>query len=715
MNTMKNSTIVSTTRETGREYPLTRTRNLGIAAHIDAGKTTLTERILLYTGAIHRAGEVHTGNTTTDSNPIEQEKGITIFAAAVSSVWTQTRADDVFKLFANEPHRLNIIDTPGHVDFTVEVERSLRVLDGMVAVFSGVDGVQSQSETVWRQADKYRVPRVVFVNKMDRTGANFARVVDDIRHKLGANAAPVLIPLGAEDALRGQLDIVNRKAFVFGDGALGGFSVENVPPDQEALVTRARSELIERVAEVDEEIAALWLDNQPVSADVLKRAIRRATIANRLVPVIGGSAYKFVGVQPLLDAIVDYLPSPADMPAVEAHSADTGESVRLTADDDAPVAALAFKLVSDPQAGRIVWLRLYTGTLRKGDTVMNSRTGKTERVGRLVRIFADRRIELVEAHAGEICGVIGLRSFTTGDTLCAPAQPVLLEPPVFPEPVVTVAIEPRTNEDREKLGAALARLSEEDPTLRLSTHPETGQCLLSGMGELHLDITRTRLADEHHVATIAGAPEIAHRETITRATEADHLLKKQNGGVGMFARVILSVAPAMAGSGLSIENRITGGSIPVQFHGAVKKGILEAAREGVLGHPLVDVQVAILDGAFHAKDSNDLAFQLAAADALRTALRDAGPVLLEPVMHVEVNVPTEHQGDILGDLTRRRGQVLAVETSGSNAVVQADVPLAELFGYANAIRSLSKGRAAYSMKPNRFQPVPDALVKKQQR
>lgn len=712
MNT-KNNTLVSTTRETGREYPLARTRNLGIAAHIDAGKTTLTERILLYTGAIHRAGEVHTGNTTTDSNPLEQLKGITIFAAAVSSAWTQTRTDGVFKLFASEPHRLNVIDTPGHVDFTAEVERSLRVLDGMVAVFSGVDGVQPQSETVWRQADRYHVPRVVFVNKMDRTGANFTRVVDDIRRKFGANAAPVLIPLGAEDTLRGQLDIVNRKAFVFGDGALGGFSVEDVPPEMAALVDRARTELIERVAEVDEEIATLWLQNQPVAPDILKRAIRRATIENKLVPVIGGSAYKYVGVQPLIDALVDYLPSPVDLPPVEAHQADTDEAISLPANDDAALAALAFKLVSDPQTGRIVWLRLYAGTLRKGDIVMNSRTRKTERVGRLVRIFAHRRSELEQAHTGEIVGLIGLRGFTTGDTLCDPAQPVLLEPPVFPEPVVTMAIEPRTAKDREHMGLALARLSEEDPTLRVSTHPETGQCLLSGMGELHLDITRARLTDEHHVATIAGAPQIAYRETITRMATADHLLRKQTGGSGMFARVVLSVAPAATGSGLKIENNIVGGSIPIEFHASIKKGIMAAAQNGVLGYALVDVTIAITDGDYHVKDSNDQAFQRAASDALREALRDAGPVLLEPVMRVDVNVPTDHQGDILGDLTRRRGQILAMETATENAVVSADVPLAELFGYANAIRSLSKGRAAYSMKPERFQAAPEGVVKRQ--
>lgn len=706
MNTTKNSTLVSTTRATGREYPLTRTRNLGIAAHIDAGKTTLTERLLLYTGAIHRAGDVHTGNTTTDSNPIEQLKGITIFAAAVSSAWTQARTEGVFKLFASEPHRLNVIDTPGHVDFTAEVERSLRVLDGMVAVFSGVEGVQPQSETVWRQADKYRVPRLVFVNKMDRTGANFARVLDDIRQQFGANAAPVLIPLGAEDSLRGQLDVVNRKAFVFNGGALGGFSVEDVPPDLAASVERARSELIERVAEVDAELAELWLDNRAITAETLKRAIRRATIANAFIPVIGGSAYKFVGVQPLLDAVVDYLPSPADLPPVEAHHADTGDALHLDADESKPVAALAFKLVSDPQTGSIVWLRLYTGTLSKGDTVLNTRTGKTMRVGRLVRIFADRKSELPEAYAGEIVGVIGMRGVSTGDTLCAVESPVLLEPPVFPEPVVTIAIEPHTKADRERLGTALARLSEEDPTLRVSTHPETGQCLLSGMGELHLDITRTRLLDDHHVATTAGAPQIAYRETVAQAATVDHLLKKQNGGSGMYARVILSVTPGVSGSGVQIENRITGGSIPVQFQGAVRKGITEAAKTGVLGYPVVDVVITLLDGDFHAQDSNDLAFQLAAGEALRSALRAAGPVLLEPIMQVDVNVPSDHQGDILGDLTRRRGQILAVEAAENTAVVKAEVPLAELFGYANAIRSLSRGRAAYSMKPQRFQAVP---------
>jgi elongation factor G len=689
-----------------RQFPIGQLRNIGIVAHIDAGKTTLTERVLFHTGAIHQAGEVHDGNTTTDFDPIEQRKGITIFAAAVSCAWTP----DKLALSAGVPHRLTIIDTPGHVDFTAEVERSLRVLDGAVTVFSAVEGVQPQSETVWRQADKYRVPRLAFINKMDRTGANFARVVAELNEKLGANAWPVLWPLGSEDKLAGQLDIINEVALLFREGRAGGYAIEDVPPEARALVASQRAQLVSRMADVDDQVAALWLENRPVSALVLKAAVRRATVANRFVPVIGGSAYKFIGVQPLLDAIVDYLPGPADLPAVEAHSLDGTERVIASADENGPLAALAFKIATDPTTGRLVMVRAYSGTLRKGDRVLNPRTGREDRIGRLVRVHADRREEIAAAFAGEIVAVAGLRGFGTGDTLCDPETPLMMEAPVFPEPVVSMAIEPARSTDTQRLAGHLQMLSEDDPTIHVSTHPETGQTLIAGMGELHLEIVRERLRTEFRLDTNVGAPEIAYRETITRDAEADHLLRKQSGGSGMYARVILSVHPLDRGAGVTIRNRVTGGNIPSQFIGAVRKGIEEAARGGVLGYPLVDAEVSILDGAAHVKDSNEPAFRLAAAEALRIALRRAGPVLLEPIMKVELSTPIEHQGDLLGDLNRRRGKVLGIETGPTGAVVIAEVPLGELWGYANAIRSLSRGRAAYSMTPAHFAQVPESVA-----
>jgi len=688
---------------TNNLFPMSRLRNIGIAAHIDAGKTTLTERMLFHAGAIHKAGEVHDGTTTTDFNPIEQSKGITIFAAAVSCTWTPSSE---LSTFGGLLHRLTIIDTPGHVDFTAEVERSLRALDGAVTVFSGVEGVQPQSETVWRQADKYRVPRIAFINKMDRTGADFARVVKDMNEKLGANAWPVIWPLGSENSLRGQLDLINEVALVCREGRSGGYTVEEVPPELRQLVKNQRAELVSQVAEHDDELAALWLANETVSPQLLKAAVRRATLANRFVPVVGGSAYKFVGVQPLLDAIVDYLPSPADIPSIETHTLDGDSVFRLTADAAGPLAGLAFKIATDSTKGRLVMVRLYSGTLHKGDRVQNPRTRQTGRIGRLVRVHADRHEEIESAVAGEIVAVVGPRGFATGDTLCSPETPLLMEAPVFPEPVVSMAIEPERSSDGQRLATLLQMLGEDDPTFHVSTHAETGQTLIAGMGELHLDVVRERLRTEFGVPSIVGAPEIAYRETITRSAEADYLLRKQNGGTGMYARVILAVEPAERGHGVSIENRVTSGNIPSQFHSAVRKGVEDAAREGALGYTLVDVHVTVLDGDAHVKDSNDLAFRQAATEALRTALRRAGPVLLEPVMRVEVGTPLEHQGDLLGDLTRRRAKILHVENQASVADIKAEVPLRELWGYANSIRSLSRGRAAYSMTPSRFEQVP---------
>ena len=672
-------------------------RNIGIAAHIDAGKTTLTERILFYAGAIHACGDVHEGNTTTDFSDIERDKGITISSAAAPCAWTQQPVEGLTRLFAGQPHRLNIIDTPGHVDFTAEVERSLRVLDGAVAVFCGVGGVQPQSETVWRQADRYRVPRVAFINKMDRLGADFARVVGELQTKLGACAWPVLLPWGAESALCGQLDVIEERALRTNAESPVGFIVEAIPSEWLDVVSAARRDLIQALASLDDEIAELWIENQPVPAQVLRAAVRRQTIAGRFVPVIGGSAYRHIGVSALVDAIVDFLPAPAE--------------VQRAKTIDAPLAAVAFKIVRHPQAGRLVYVRVYNGTLQKGMLLLNPRLGKTERCGRLLRVFANRRDELESAQAGDICAVTGLRDFSTGDTLCLEDHAVMLEPPVFPEPVVSMAIEPAKSADQSRLSTALARLSDEDPTFRVRTHEETGQCLISGMGELHLEVIREKLLREHGVETIAGAPEIACRETITHTAEADHLLKKQSGGSGMYARVKLTVEPLAQGQGIVIEDAVVGGSIPSQFMGAVRRGITEAAVSGPLaGSPLVDVLVRIVDGASHAKDSNDQAFRLAAGDALREAIRLAAPVLLEPVMQVECAVTDEHQGDILVDLNRRRARITGIDHSGTEAGILAEVPLAEMFGYAGAIRSLSRGRASYSMVPTSYEVVPASVL-----
>ncbi len=675
---------------------LERTRNLGVAAHIDAGKTTLTERILFHTGAIHQMGEVHNGNTTTDSHPLERNKGITINSAAVSCTW--------------QDHRLNLIDTPGHVDFTAEVERSLRVLDGMVAVFCAVAGVQPQSETVWRQANKYGVPRLAFINKMDRTGADFARVAGELRRKLGANAWPVVLPLGAEDGLVGQTDVINQHLLV--PDAHGNVQTLPLAPEHLPAAKRALAELIEALAELDEEVADLFLREQEITAAKLHAAVRRQTLAGRFVPVLGGSAFKHVGVPALLDAVVAYLPSPLDKPAARGEQPDTGEAVALPADPQGSACALAFKLWSDRHKGRVVFVRVYSGTLRPGDTLLNPRTGKRERVTRLLQLQADKERELEVCTAGDIATVVGFKDVRTGDTLCEEDYPVLLEPPSFPEPVVSMAIEPKTRADQEKLGAALGRLADEDPTFHVSADPETGQTLVAGMGELHLEVIQQKLALDHGVEAATGQPRIAYRETVTRAASGVGEQRKQNGGVGQFAKVSVHVAPRERGQGNLVEDRIVGGVIPRQFMAACRKGVEEALADGVLGgHPVVDVAVEIIDGQAHAKDSNELAFRLAAIFAVKEALRQAGAILLEPIMAVECVAPDEYRGDLLGDLNRRRGRIVGVEEQARGAdsvevTLQAEAPLAELFGYANAIRSLSRGRASYSMRPTRFEPVP---------
>ncbi len=697
-----------------RAYPLQRTRNIGIAAHIDAGKTTLTERILFYTGMIHKIGEVHEGTTVTDWMEQERERGITITSAATTCHWLQ-RAEQggIYKAFEDEDQRINIIDTPGHVDFTAEVERSLRVLDGAIAVFCGVAGVQPQSETVWRQADKYLVPRIAFVNKMDRTGADFDAAMESMRSKLGANCLPVLIPLGKEETLRGQIDVLNQKAVVYSDNDLLGstYEIQDIPSDLKGMAALAYEALLERMCDLDEEIGAKFLAEEEITKQDLKAAIRRQTILNRFVPVAGGSAFKNKGIQFLLDAVVDYLPSPLDVPAAEAQDPATDEQVLIATDDNAPFCSLAFKLWSDPFVGKLVFFRVYAGKLAKGDNVYNPRTGKRERVSRLIQIQADKREDVDVCYAGDIAAIVGLKNVQTGDTLCAEKRSVFLIPPSFPDPVISMAIEPKTKADSDKMSVGLARLAEEDPTFRVSTAEETGQTIIAGMGELHLEIIRDRLLREFKVQANAGKPQIAYRETITANADGEGKLIRQSGGKGQYGHVVIKVRPNERGKGYTVDNQITGGTIPKEFIPAVLKGLGEGMTNGVIAsYPVVDLHVELVDGSFHEVDSNDMAFQLAAIFAMKDAIKNASPVVLEPVMKVENITPDEFQGDIIGDLNRRRAHIQGMETKGILTTVEAQVPLAEMFGYATAIRSLSKGRSSYSMQPSHFEPVPPQVL-----
>jgi elongation factor G len=699
--TLKNRTTLQ------RPFPLERTRNIGITAHVDAGKTTLTERILYYTGTIHHSGEVHDGNTTMDFDDIEKRKGITIGAAAISAAWTPRRVDA-------QKHRINIIDTPGHVDFTAEVERSLRVLDGAVVVFSGVEGVQPQTEGVWRQATRYGVPRLAFINKMDRLGAEFLRVTEELRTKLKANAWPVLVPVGRESDLRGQLNLVDRQLILYDPADKTGenYTIEAIPAAERDSAERARKALVEALANIDDEIGQAFLEEREVTAQELHAAIRRQTIANRFVPVIGGSAFKYIGVQPLLDAIVDYLPSPSDLPPTQGTNPDTGEVVDVIASDEEPFRALVFKLSTDEFSRRQVFIRVYSGQLHSGDTVLNTVTGRRERISRISQVQADKEVALEAAFAGDIVVVAGLKDVVTGHTLSAEEAPVFMAPPTFPAPVVSMAIEPKTREDQERLGLALQRTAEDDPTFRYFTDQDTGQTIIAGMGELHLSVIQERMLTRYRVDTTAGAPRIAYRETITASATGEGKQIKQTGGSGQYGHVIVEVRSAASGSGIVIEDKVVGGRIPRQFISSVRKGILEATQNGPLGgYPVVDAEVDITDGSFHAKDSNDLAFQIAGSLAFKDAVARAKPVLLEPIMEVECSTPPDYQGDVIGDLNRRRGRVREVNPRGGDVVVTADVPLAEMFGYANAIRSLSKGRASYSMTPARFEPVPTEMAR----
>src|SRR5438874_10430042 len=698
-----------------RAYPLEKTRNIGIAAHIDAGKTTLTERILFYTGMIHKIGEVHEGTTVTDWMEQERERGITITSAATTCAWTQRQEEGLAKSFAGLPHRINIIDTPGHVDFTAEVERSMRVLDGAVAVFCGVAGVKPQSETVWRQATKYNVPRIAFVNKMDRTGANFENALNDMRKKLGAYAYPIQLPLGAEDKFEGIIDVVNQKAIVWGPGEVVNeglkYEIKEIPDHLKEKAKAALTELIDAVSNKDDAIAELVIEERPIEPSVLKAAIRRLTCKIELVPVLCGSAFKKKGVQPLLDAVIDYLPSPLDIPPAEGREPGTDNVVAVEPSDSNKFCSLAFKLWTDTYAGKLVFFRVYSGSLKKGETIYNPRSRKRERVSRLIIIQGSERKDVEQVFSGDIAALVGLRNIWTGDTLCDEDFEVTLEPPTFPEPVISMAVEPKTRADRDKMGEGLQRLAEEDPTFRCFTNEETGQLIIAGMGELHLAIIRDRLFREFKVDASAGAPKIAYRATITKPAEGEGKFIRQSGGRGQYGHACITLKPNEKGKGVEIENKIVGGAIPREYIPAVIDGIEEAIRGGVYaGYQVIDIKVEIVDGTFHEVDSNELAFKMAGIFALKDAFKRAGPILLEPIMKVELTTPDEYQGDLIGDITRRRGMIITIEAKQGQTIVNAQVPLAEMLGYATAIRSLSKGRASYSMEPLTFEQVPNSVL-----
>jgi elongation factor G len=683
-----------------RQYPLDRTRNIGIMAHIDAGKTTTTERILYYTGRSYKIGEVHEGTATMDWMVQEQERGITITSAATTCFWKDCR--------------VNIIDTPGHVDFTVEVERSLRVLDGAVAILDAVAGVEPQTETVWRQADKYRVPRIIYVNKMDRTGADFFRSVEMIRSRLGATPVVVQLPLGAEDGFRGLIDLIDEVALVWPeeDAKLGqDYERVPIPAEYAAQVREYREHLVEALSDVDESLMERYLEDARIPPEDLRAAVRASTLAMKHVPVLCGASFKNKGVQPLLDGVVDYLPSPLDIPPMQGINPETREpEVRLAADTE-PFTALAFKLMNDPFVGQLTFLRVYSGTLATGSHVYNSTQQKKERVGRLLRMHANKREEIESVGAGDIAAVVGLKFARTGDTLCDANRPIVLEAMDFPEPVISVAIEPKTKADDERLSLSLGRLALEDPTFRVSSDAETGQTLISGMGELHLEIIVDRLLREFKVGANVGRPEVAYRETIRKKAEARGRFVRQTGGRGQYGDVEIEVEPTEPGKGFVFENKIVGGSIPREYIPAVEKGAREASESGVLaGYPMVDVQVSLLDGSYHDVDSSEMAFKIAGSMAFKDAVKRAKPVLLEPIMQVEVVTPEEYMGAVHGDLASRRGRIASMEARGSSQVIRANVPLATMFGYATDLRSATQGRATYTMQFARYEEVPTSLA-----
>jgi elongation factor G len=681
-----------------REVELEKTRNIGIMAHIDAGKTTTTERILYYTGVSHKMGEVHDGAAVMDWMEQEQERGITITSAATTCIWKE--------------HRINVIDTPGHVDFTVEVERSLRVLDGAVAVFCAVGGVEPQTETVWRQADKYRVPRLAFVNKMDRTGADFERVLEMMKVRLGARPVALQIPVGSEGDFRGVVDLIRMKALVWNDESLGAsWEEEEIPEELKATAAEYREKLIEAVCEDNDAIMDAYVSGKTLTEEQIKSAIRAAALSLKCVPTLCGASFRNKGVQTLLDAVVDFLPSPQDIPPISGIDPDSGSEITRRADDDEPFAALAFKIVTDPYVGQLTFFRVYSGQLRSGTTVLNSKRSKRQRIGRLLKVHANKREDIKEVYAGDIAAAVGLKDTVTGDTLCDMHHPVTLEAIDFPEPVISIAIEPRTKMDEDKLGQALFKLSQEDPTFKVHVHEETGQTIISGMGELHLEVLVERMLREFGVEANVGKPQVAYRETIRRKAKVEGRFVRQTGGRGQYGHVLLEVEPLERGEGYIFEEKIVGGAVPKEYFSAIRKGIGEAMEKGALcGYPLVDMKVRLVDGSYHEVDSSEMAFKIAASMALKNCVEKAAPVLLEPVMSLEAVVPEEYMGDVIGDINARRGRVEGLEDRSIYKVIGAQVPLAQMFGYATVLRSMTQGRGSFSMQFSHYAGVPDSVA-----
>mgnify|MGYP002577260922 FL=1 len=683
----------------GRQFPLEKTRNIGIMAHIDAGKTTTTERILFYTGRVHKIGETHDGGATMDWMVQEQERGITITSAATTCQW--------------DGHRINIIDTPGHVDFTVEVERSLRVLDGSVAVFCAKGGVEPQSETVWRQADKYGVPRMAYVNKMDITGADFYNVVQMMKDRLNANAVPIQLPIGFEDTFQGMVDLIKMKAIVYSDALGKEEEFVDVPADMVEKANEYRQALMEAVAESDDELMMKYLEGEELTEEEVMAGIRKQTIACKMTPVCCGSSYKNKGVQPLLDAVVAFMPAPTDIPHIKGVNPETGEEDERPSCDSEPFSALAFKIMTDPFVGKLAFFRVYSGTLGSGSYVYNSTKGKRERIGRILQMHANHREEIDMVYSGDIAAAVGLKDTTTGDTLCDEKAPIILESMVFPDPVISVAVEPKTKADQEKMGIALQKLAEEDPTFRVHTDPETAQTIISGMGELHLDIIVDRLLREFKVGCTVGNPQVAYRETIRKSVKSEGKFVRQSGGKGQYGHCWLEISPREAGEGFLFENKVVGGAIPKEYIGPIENGVKEAMENGVVaGYPMVDIKVTVYDGSYHEVDSSEMAFHIAGSMAFKDAMAKGGAVLLEPIMKVEVTMPEEYLGDVIGSLNAKRGQIQSMDDIGGGKIVKALVPLAEMFGYSTELRSSTQGRGNYSMFFDKYEQAPKSVQDK---
>ena len=684
----------------GRLIPLERTRNIGIMAHIDAGKTTTTERILFYTGRVHKIGETHEGAATMDWMVQEQERGITITSAATTCYWEGSEHQF-------DKHRINIIDTPGHVDFTVEVERSLRVLDGSVAVFCAKGGVEPQSETVWRQADKYHVPRMAYVNKMDITGADFYRVIDMMKTRLNANAVPIQLPIGFEDTFQGMIDLIKMRAIVYDDALGKEEEFVEIPADMKEKADEYRAALVEAVAESDDELMMKYLEGEELTEEEILAGIRKATIACKMTPVCCGSSYKNKGVQPMLDAVIQFMPAPTDVPNIKGVNPETGEEDERPSSDEAPFSALAFKIATDPFVGKLAFFRVYSGTLTAGSYVYNSTKGKRERIGRILQMHANHREEIEQVYSGDIAAAVGLKDTTTGDTLCDEKNEIILESMVFPDPVISVAVEPKTKADQEKMGIALQKLAEEDPTFRVHTDPETSQTIISGMGELHLDIIVDRLLREFKVGCTVGNPQVAYRETIRKAVKSEGKFVRQSGGKGQYGHCWLEITPRKPGEGFLFENKVVGGAIPKEYIAPIEAGVKEAMENGVVaGYPMVDIAVPVYDGSYHEVDSSEMAFKIAGSMGFKSGAEKANPVILEPYMKVEITVPEEYMGDVIGDVNSRRGRIEGMEARNGAQVINAFVPLAEMFGYATDLRSKTQGRGNYSMEVDHYEDVP---------